>query len=247
MGSWQRAQLEGIRIDADVVFASIDAWAQTLRRRRPSRATFHLPVGSNLPDKLAARAQMRHQLGPAEGSLVLAAFGTANPSRRLDYIVGAANALARLGTPVVVLNLGSDAPKLASLDGRIRLYEPGPLPDDKVASLLAAADIFLAPFVDGVSTRRGSMMAALQQGLPIVGTLGVLTDGALKDEADALRLVPVNRPDAFVEAVLELARDAEERLRVGNAGRALYESSFDWPVLAERLLGLLATAAARSA
>jgi glycosyltransferase involved in cell wall biosynthesis len=83
-------------------------------------------------------------------------------------------------------------------------------------------------------------MAALQHGLPIVGTAGPLTDDALRYAPHALRLTPVDKPNAFVEAVCELARDAEARLRMGHAARALYEASFDWPVLAHRLVNALA-------
>jgi len=241
MGLWQRAQLESIRISADVVFASIDPWAQMFRPRRPAKPTFHLPVGANLPDKRAARLHMRRQLGLPPKSLALAALGTANPSRYLDYIAAAANALAGMEIPVVLLNLGADAPHPSSLERGVRVYQPGPLSDEDLASCLATADIFLAPFIDGISTRRGSMMAALQHGLPIVGTVGPLTDRLLLEEARSLRLVPADRRAAFVEAVVDLARHPEERLAVGDAARSLYESTFDWPVLARRLLTALAT------
>jgi glycosyltransferase involved in cell wall biosynthesis len=244
MGLWQRAQLESLRVAADVVFASIEAWADMLARRRLARLTVHLPVGANFPDKREARPLIRKHLGLDDGALVLAVFGTANPSRHLDYVVASANALARLRTPVFLLNLGADAPHLSSLDPRVHVHEPGQLPEGELASYLASADIFLAPFIDGVSTRRGSMMAALQHGLPIVGTAGPLTDGALRDATHALRLTPVDNPNAFVEAVCDLARDAGDRLRMGHAARALYEASFDWPILAHRLVNALAMGSA---
>jgi glycosyltransferase involved in cell wall biosynthesis len=245
MGVWQRAQLESLRVAADVVFASIEAWADMLSRRRVARLTVHLPVGANFPDKRDARPLIRQHLGLDDGALVLAAFGTANPSRHLNYVVASANALARRRIPVFLLNLGADAPQLSSLDVRVHVHEPGQLPESDLASYLASADIFLAPFIDGVSTRRGSMMAALQHGLPIVGTAGPLTDDALRHAPKALRLTPVDDPNAFVEAVCELACDEEQRLRMGQDARALYEGSFDWPVLAHRLVNTLAMGSGR--
>ena len=244
MGLWQRAQLEALRIDADVVFSSIEAWCEMLARRKPSRPTLHLPVGANLPDKREARPLIRGRLGLDEDAFVLAAFGTANPSRHLDYIVASANSVAQSMGSAVLFNLGADAPRLSGLSPAVQLHEPGSLPEDDLAAWMAAADLFLAPFVDGVSTRRGSMMAALQHGLPIVGTAGPLTDDVLRDATHALRLTPVDRGDAFVEAACQLAHDAEDRQRLARAARALYESAVDWPVLGHRLLDALAIGAA---
>ncbi len=42
-----------------------------------------------------------------------------------------------------------------------------------VAEAIAAMDIMLNPFTDGISTRRGSALAALQQGVPLVTTKGM--------------------------------------------------------------------------
>ena len=82
-------------------------------------------------------------------------------------------------------------------------------------------------------------MAALQHGLPIVGTDGELTDQVLRGSDRALRLVPVARKDLFVDAALRLASQRDERDALGRAGRQLYTEQFDWPVTAHRLLNCL--------
>jgi glycosyltransferase involved in cell wall biosynthesis len=235
MGAWQRAQLEAARLGVDVVFASIEAWAGLLQARRPVRPTFHLPVGSNLPDRRDARVAARERLRITD-TVVLASFGTNHPSRLPEYIVHAANDVSEAVGDVLLLNLGTGTLHGGSLSASVRLYEPGRLPEDDLATWLSAADLFLAPFADGVSTRRSSVMAALQHGLPVVGTDGYLTDGILRRSTAALRLFPVDRPDLFAEAVVELAKAPDERLAAARAARALYEASFDWPVLARRLL-----------
>jgi glycosyltransferase involved in cell wall biosynthesis len=172
----------------------------------------------------------------SESDIVLASLSTGTAGRLFEYTVRAANALAAESRDVVLLHLGAGAPKAHGLADSVRIHQPGRLPDDELASWLSAADLFVAPFVDGVSTRRGSVMAALQHGLPVVGTIGSLTDAVLARATDALLLVPVNRPDLFAEAVVQLAGAREDAGRLGAAGRELYESSFDWPVVAQRLL-----------
>ena len=108
-----------------------------------------------------------------------------------------------------------------------------------MARHLAAADLFVAPFVDGVSTRRTTLMAALQHGLPVVGTDGRLTDDVLRRAGDALTLVPADDPRRLAAAVRWLGGDADQRLARGAAGRELYEDSFDWPVISATLVAAL--------
>jgi len=108
-----------------------------------------------------------------------------------------------------------------------------------LAESLSATDIFLAPFIDGVSTRRTTVMAALQHGLAVIGTDGPLTDPAFRESDDALRLVPVEREDLFVDAALKLASPRGEREQVSRAARRLYDECFDWPIIAEALLSHL--------
>jgi glycosyltransferase involved in cell wall biosynthesis len=173
--------------------------------------------------------------------VVLAAFGTADPARLTDFIVAAANGVARGGLPVSVLNLGAGAPALRGLDPSIELVHPGAMASEEVARQLAAADIFLAPYADGLSTRRTSLMAALQHGLPIVGTSGKSTDAMLLERRDTLVLTSDADTPGFADAALRLAHDRSAREELGGRGRALYGLQFDWPVLAERLERSLAT------
>jgi glycosyltransferase involved in cell wall biosynthesis len=235
MGLWQRSQLLALHTLADVVFASIDSWAAMLGRLRPRKPAHHLPVGSNLPDMRVRRAEARASLGAPDDTVVVSAFGTAHPSRQLDYVVEAANAVAGSGVPTVVQNLGAGAAELHGIERSVRVSQPGYQSPAALAERLAATDLFLAPFVDGVSTRRGTVMAALQHGLPIVGTDGDLTDRLFRSSSRALQLVPVARRDLFADTALRLALRREERDTLGQAARELYADHFDWPVIAARL------------
>ncbi len=242
MGAWQRAQLAAVTSSADVLFTPVEPLARKLTRARGplARPAHHLPVGSNLPDMRHTRDEHREQLGVREETVVLAAFGTGHPSRLLEHLGAAANAVWASGHDTYVLNLGAGAPPIPDLAASIPVRRPGPLASDVLARELAAADVFVAPFVDGVSARRGSLMAALQHGLPVVGTAGPFTDRILRD-ADALVLVDPHRPSATAEAAVRLAGARDDREARGNAARALYERAFDWPVISAELLSKLPT------
>jgi glycosyltransferase involved in cell wall biosynthesis len=238
MGAWQRRQLRMVNRCADLIFTPVEPLARELEELGPKRPVVHLPVGSNLPDMRHCRDSERDRLEIDEDALVIAAFGTGHPSRRIEDVAAAANAAADLGGQVVVLNLGAGAPPIRGVREWVRLVEPGWLEASDVARHLAAADLFVAPFVDGVSTRRTTLMAALQHGLPVVGTDGRLTDDVLR-RSDALTLVPADDRKRLEDAIRWLAGDADQRLARGAAGRELYERSFDWPVISAAIVAAL--------
>ena len=167
---------------------------------------------------------------------MLSCLGRDHPGWLGAYVVAAANAVAATGARTVLLNLGAQAPRLPGLDPAVRVHAPGYLAAASFAATLAASDLFLLPVVDGVSTRRGSLMAALQHGLPVLGTSGPLTDAVLRDASPALRLTAVGEVADFSAAAAALGADAEARAAAAGAARALYQRQFDWPVIADRLL-----------
>jgi glycosyltransferase involved in cell wall biosynthesis len=238
MGGWQRVQFFAVRVLSDVVFTSVSPWAKALESHRPRRPVHHLPVGSNLPDMRHARAARREQLGIKDDAIALAAFGTGHPSRLLDYVADAANEVASQGHETVLLNLGFNTPDV-SVSPAVRVVTPGHLEEEAISGHLAAADIYLAPFTDGVSTRRTTVMAALQHGLSIVGTDGHNTDDMLRASTHGMRLTPVGDRAAFSRTVRELADDPDARAELARGARTLYEEEFDWSVVCDRLLAQL--------
>jgi glycosyltransferase involved in cell wall biosynthesis len=242
MGLWQRLQLALLRAASDVVFASIQAWAQSLDRLPPARPTAHLPVGSNLPDRRERRAAARRELGAGAGTLVVATLSGGHPSHDLRLVEEALAALAERGRDVLFLALGAGARLPGALPPGVRVVRPGELPGEDLAACLAAADVFLAPLVDGVSTRRTTAMAALQHGLPVVATDGPLTDDLFRRIPNAVQLVPLGEPERFAAEVVRLAERPAERASVGRAGELLYRSRLDWAVSARRLLAVCGVA-----
>src|SRR5262249_28838598 len=77
-------------------------------------------------------------------------------------------------------------------------------------------DLMLLPLTDGVSTKRGTLMAALAHGVPVVGLQGTRTDRILR--GDALTLTPAGDPAAFARAAVALAGDPAALRAPGEAG-----------------------------
>ena len=245
MGGWQRAQMAALRAATDVQFCSIEQWVERLRRWPGGDRVYHRPVPSTFPDRRGDAGSARADLAAMHDHLVLTCFGLHHPGRMPGHVRAAAEAVASAGIQATVLNLGFGDAGAGEMAPGVALRSPGYLPELELARMLACSDIFLAPFEDGVSTRRTTVMSALQHAVPVVGTDGHLTDGVLRRASGALRLVPVGERDRFAAEAARLAQRADERRRLGQAGRDLYARSFDWPVVVDRLIELTRASAPR--
>jgi glycosyltransferase involved in cell wall biosynthesis len=67
-------------------------------------------------------------------------------------------------------------------------------------------------------------MAALANGVPVVTTLGALSEPVWSDGAVAA--VPVGDPDRLVGLALDLLSDPARAAELGRAGRRTYENQF---------------------
>jgi glycosyltransferase involved in cell wall biosynthesis len=234
MGLAQRVQFAFLRALSDVVLTTTEPLAQHAGGRgRPPAAL--LPVGSNLPDRRAARTDARRALKVEDRQVVLGLLGTGHWSRMFSLLPPTIERLAQ-HRRLVVLNLGAGAPVLTAERDDVLVHMPGELPAGELAECLSALDLLLLPFADGVSTRRTTLMAGLQHAIPVVSTDGPSTDDLLRGSS-AVALVPVDSArDAFVNRAEMLLENVELRLDLSRAGRELYDRHFAWPVLARRLL-----------
>lgn len=242
---WQFTQLVQ---SADVLFVSISHWADTFRQRFPRVVVRHLPVGANLPRITLSRDEARARLGIAPDRVVMGIFGQDHISRQFDWMAQAMQAAAKVEPKTQLLYIG---PHYAPIEEKMRTAlapeEPtfpmegdGPFPLDEVARRFCALDMTLCPYADGVSTRRGAFMASIQYGLATVGTDGEHTDAILQaEDGKAFFLPPVTSQAKFTEAVVRLAQDTDLRRTMGDAGRAFYDSHFDWPVVCREMVETL--------
>ena len=101
----------------------------------------------------------------------------------------------------------------------------GRLSSEDVAAALRACDVLIAPYPDGVTTRRTSMMGALTSGRPVVTTDGPLTEGIWR-ETRAVPLVAAGDAAAFAGCVDRIAGDKTLQTAIGAACRGLYDERF---------------------
>jgi glycosyltransferase involved in cell wall biosynthesis len=229
IGAWQRLQLRALIAHSSVCFRTSE---EPDEHPRLAQAPL-LPVGSNLPDRRADRDEQRAKLQVDENQTVLATFGQRHPGRLLDRVQLACERVARATGPVVLLNLGAKPPEFGPIEGT-SVVSPGPLEASALAGHIAASDVLLLPYDDGISTRRTTVMAALQHSRAIVGVEGRLTNTTLW--RDSIALTSIADPESFAAEALRLVEDGDARRELGERGRQLYEERFDWAVIGRSLL-----------
>ena len=243
MTIWQRWQFWMLGRSADVVFFSIDPWVRRFQPWFPGKPVRHLPVGSNLPRVPMSRGEAKHRLGIDPDRLVIGLFGGISAVRMPGLIASALRNAMETSHRVMLLYVGPDGAKLNAILNGLPFRNEGCLPGNEASILFAAMDIYLAPYVDGISTRRTTLMAALQHGIPTVGTSGEATDDILARNAErAFLLSGVNEPGAFEAHAGKLLNDVGLRASVGAEGQALYEREFSWPRIVKQLLSEFETA-----
>jgi glycosyltransferase involved in cell wall biosynthesis len=218
---------------ADRIFASIEGWLPRLGSE--ARRAVWLPIPSNVPTDVPASivCATRRELG---GGPWVGHFGTYGPGIIRD--LGPALRLVAGGAPhASLLLLGRGATAFAAslgLGTRVRAEEG--LSPEALATRLAACDLLMQPFPDGISTRRTSAMAGLALGVPIVTSDGHLTDSVWRTSG-AVSLAPVGSAAELGRLCLQLLQDAEKREALGQRGKALYAERFSLERTRAVLLG----------
>lgn len=228
-----------------------DAHARAVRARH-RREPDLIPVGANVsgsvPDRLVAAAAVRRRLGVPADRPLLVFFGFVHPVKGVRELIDALRLLQDAGRPVHLAVVGGFASLAlpgqeaasfrAEIDRRIadRAVEAlvsvlGYREPDEVAELLAAADGVVLPFTAGVTTKSGSLIAALAHGAPVLATIADDPDPALRDGDTILAIRRRRDGPAIAEAVRRLLDDPAVAATVAARGRRFAEAR-SWPAIA---------------
>lgn len=218
---------------AERCFVSTPAWVPFVRRLGGrAEAITWLPVPSNLPtaaDPLTVAA-VRGRYLPAPELQLVGHFGTYGHliASLLEQVVPRVLAsgaqrrclLVGRGSETACAGLLQRHPALAG-----RLFATGERSPLELAAHLAACDLLVQPYRDGVSTRRTSLMAGLALGVPVVTTSGALTEPFWQRERLAA-LAPAAEPEGLAEVADHLLRDPAALRELGRRGQQTYIEQF---------------------
>ena len=226
--------MAGILLRASTrTYISTSQWHRYLAPYAPAGASFTvLPIPSTLPVDPSPRkvAEWRQRLAARGADRLVGHFGTYGDHVASVLAPMIPDVLSRSpdvgfvcigrGGETFAARLRQEHPALAS-----RLQATGALDRDDAASAIAACDVALQPYPDGVTTRRTSVMAPLALGVATVSSAGFLTEPAWT-EAPSVSLAEASDGPAHVGAVASLLQDVSLRQQLGTLGRRFYKERF---------------------
>ncbi len=234
MRFYQERQFRKLLAVANLAFYSSSKWADQHQSAGGSCVALTLPVGSNLPLCGLDQNEAKRRLGFDASDFVCCVFGGNHVSRmfdRIDMAVGAiSESLAgQSRTRLIYIGDSDRAWKI----GDTTVHSLGRLSARSASDAIAASDLMVNPFLDGISTRRGSAMAALQHGVPVLTTKGHNTEEIWSQEAmRSVCMVDVAEMDRlWADTAVRFAHqviDSQEGMRPSI--RSFYRRNFDWPV-----------------
>lgn len=225
---------------SDEVIVTNDYDQDLLARWRRARPVRVIPIGSNIRPCGSAdegRAILR-SAGAPDGSRALVYFGFARPGKGIETAVRALQALPE----EVVLIIASGDPSAVYRDSLAHMSEElgvsgriiwtGFQDERGVSSILSASDVAVLPFEDGASFRRGTLLAALEHGLPVVTTRSSRTPAGLVHGRNALLAAPGDA--ASTAGLVTDVLGSPDFARTLSEGAVALAQQFSWDTIADR-------------
>lgn len=215
-------------------------WLKTFKRFGVLRGKIaRIPLGANiLPsgDAEELRRIYRQQLGLKEEEILLTRFGILH-----DWSLPEVQLLARVfkkiwqeGQPVKFLVMGKAEERARSLfAGTLRelgleksVFVKQDISPKEINGLIAASDIGLAPYLDGVSEKRTALLSLMARGLPVISTRKGKTPSEFQENENILT-VGLWDEEEWESAVRRLLTEPALRRRLSEGAKKM-AAVHDW-------------------
>lgn len=195
--------------------------------------------------KLPSDGLSKQRLG-VEGRRVLLTFGLLSPSKGLEYVLDALPAIVERFPDAVYVILGATHPAVRDRDGesyrlmlgaRARrlgvadhvIFHDRFVSQPELNDFLAAADIYLTPYLEPAQITSGTLAFAVGSGKAVISTPYWYANELLAEGRGVL--VPWRDPDALARASIDLFADDAAREEMCRRA-AEYGRDMQWPAVA---------------
>jgi glycosyltransferase involved in cell wall biosynthesis len=203
----------------------------------PSQKSVFIPVGANLPSPEHAwkKADVTKEAAPAVA--VFSVTGGNAGTQEIKLIAEAAVFATEHIGPIHIVVLGRNSEiartqlqeRLGSAPVQVSVH--GLLSADQIVRLLVSCDVMLS--VRGpISTRRGSAIAGIACGLPLIASQGWETAAPLTEAG--IVWVPHEDLNNFGPALVRVLADPPFRAQLAKRSREAYSRYFSWDVIASQ-------------
>ncbi|WP_156681471.1 glycosyltransferase family 4 protein [Sphingomonas profundi] len=244
--SGQRAVLDALARRASKLIVMADKGREILERVNGVSSDLIAVVPHGVPDRpLVETADMKERFGFA-GHDVLLTFGLLSPNKGIETVIEALPEIVAQNPDALYVVLGATHPHLVAREGeayrdRLRAlaeekgvansvrFIDGFLEQELLLDYLAAADIYVTPYLNEAQITSGTLSYAIALGKPVVSTPYWHANELLADDVGII--APFGDSGAFVEAINGLLGD---RVKMERMRRRAYliGRGMIWPRLA---------------
>jgi glycosyltransferase involved in cell wall biosynthesis len=199
-----------------------------------------VPVGPNLPIPSELPSNLREVSVPTIGvfSITGGEAGTRETRVILDAVRNATQHVGKVRLSVFGRHAELREQDLVNglRELPVELSVEGVLDARQVVERLCDCDVLF--FVrGGISSRRGSAIAGIACGLPLIAFSGSETAAPITDAG--VILIEPTKPEELNRALVEVLSDATYRAELASRSRSTYLKHFAWPVIASHFVTLL--------
>ena len=228
---------------ASAIQCSSDGEANDVRDFGVSTPTFTVPVGVDIPEKIAdAKAKLHAKYNISLDTTVVLFLSRLHPKKYPELLIHTAKLLSESGKRFHLLLAGSGEQDY--VDGLKKLVDtlgvshhvsfPGFVEGTEKDLLLQGSDIFSLPsFSENFGV---AVIEAMASALPVVITPGIqICHDVIRSNSG---LVIEGKVELFSEAIVKLIESPELRLELGREGKNLALQKYAWRSIAQQLLSV---------
>jgi len=233
-GTVQKYLMKDLVRSSQKIFTASQPLAKEVKAWSNSYHIKILPIGSNIDVCPVNRDEVRIGLNIKPKDIVITLYGGGNSLKWLSHYVNYVDKyLTNNGIEFQWLFLGGVPTNWFTI--KTPVLNPGWLSPEELSRYLQVTDIFLVPHFSGASAKRGTIITAMQHGLPVVGTKGQMTDD-FWSEVLGVKMVPLGSPALYANTVLELALNPGLREEHSRLNKEYFNKNFTWEKISKKFL-----------
>jgi glycosyltransferase involved in cell wall biosynthesis len=218
-----------------------------------SGKSLYVPIGNNI-DVIeisdVERQNTRQKLGIAPDCTLLGYFGFISRTKDIETLLYSFKQSLALGLNAKLLMIAepilydiSCGKRILHMIDSLQLTEKviwsGRLDEKDVSIHLSATDAMILLYKDGVSTRRGSFMAAIEHGLPVITSRGLTVPEGLIHGQNVI-FVHNYSVDDTAKAIYDLCMSPSTMNFIGN-NASIYAKRYSWEFIGREFAGIYAS------
>ena len=250
--SGQRAVLDALARRASKLIVMAEKGRRILEQVNGIASDLIAVVPHGVPDRpLIDTAEIKPRFG-FEGRDVLLTFGLLSPNKGIETVITALPEIVAAHPDALYVVLGATHPHLVAREGeayrdRLRAlaeeqgvaehvrFVDGFLEQELLLDYLAAADIYVTPYLNEAQITSGTLSYAIALGKPVVSTPYWHATELLADDVGII--APFGDSPAFVRAISGLLDDRARMERMRNRAYAIGRGMI-WPRLAAAYIAI---------